>query len=235
MLKPYDILFDMLWQFCLLAFLCEAIISFGGIFFSGIYNSFNQEGIIPLIALIIYVLFILIICNVFMQKWYNLAFLQEKMFVVNFDKKIFFKTFGLTLIFLIISFLPLVSFAALYYREPNPNWIIELLVFTFYALLAVFPFIFVRFLSCFAYVLRGEKIPSIKHMWQQTSEFSRSILASFLILILVISVIFASAMKIDGIEGDIWRGIVFLLFEALLINIAEIQRVEFFNDKKQDN
>lgn len=231
--KPYDLLFSKLISFCLLAvvfcFACMSLVSIS-------YNVFYLlgENIYIAMALIIFSVFLVLAASVlFMQKWYNICFLHEKLFFFWFNRQSFWRGMIFMAVFLVSTFLPMISIAVLYNREPNPQWEIELLVFTFYLLIAVIPFLVIRYLAWLAFLFRGEKAPDFKETWQKTGDSIRSIILSFLIIILFVTLFFSSSVNMEGLRGSFWRYFTLSLFVGLLTASAEVQRIEFFTDEKK--
>ena len=76
-------------------------------------------------------------------------------------------------------------------REPNPDWVIELLFFAFVSTGFLVPFFMFRFFSVVGLVLEERRIPSIVTIWTRTSEnmfkiiFSIFFILAFLLVLIL--------------------------------------------------
>lgn len=109
----------------------------------------------------------------------------------KFDKK--YINFCLFILgFYMLNMTPFLSAWLLYMRTPNPNWQIELIFFSFASLGFILPFLLLRIYAILGFVLRGQKIPSLKNVWQKTSGNMVPILFSVMIIFIMSLFIFGN-------------------------------------------
>lgn len=153
------------------------------------------------------------------------------------------KLAGVFLLIVALNFMPLVSGYILYIRVPNPDWRIETLFFAVVALGFVVPFVVLRFYSLVAFIIYGQKIPSLKQMWCKTMGNGFSILTSlFVIFILTMFILGSFYRNFQGVvaEGSFYIGfmseflydILYLLFAALLVNHCCLQQQILYADEQ---
>ena len=231
--KPYDMLFIHFVPFFALAMAFAFLGIIAGYTFDYTSLLLKNNAYLSLIFAVIFLMLIIAFMVLFMQKLYRVSFMQEKIIDINFNKKVFVKAYGLTWVFFALSMLPILSFVILYKRVPNPNWIYELSVFTFYAILAVIPFVSIRYFVCYAFLFRNKKVPPLGLIWEKTGDNIRGILLSFMCILLFMMMFFARSMGIAGADGTFWRYFAAAVFGALIIFSGEVQRLEFFDSEKK--
>ena len=229
--KPYDLLFTKFLSFFVLAMVFVA----AGIGLSAVFGFLSQifghNVYVTALFMLIYASVVMGLAVLFMQKWYSVSFMHEKIGKISFKKSTFIKAYGLSWLFFALFMLPIISFAVLYNREPNPDWVLELAVFTSYAALAIVPFMAIRFAVCYAFLFRQEEVPTLKQIWENTQDNIRAILLSFGFLLLFIMLFFAQSMSLSGIDGIFWRYFAIAVFAALITLSAEVQRIELFDEE----
>ena len=228
--KPYYFMFDNALSLVLFSALSAlvCVLSENAAYYATLYM---QLDITKYFILLLCVVGMFAATALFLQKWYNFCFMNEKIFEFNFQPKKILKFVVAEILFLLILSLPLVCFLVLYNRTPNPDWMIELSFFTFFALLATTPFVCTRYLSYFIFIIRGEKLPSFKDVWKNTEDNSRSILVSFLFSIFFLALLFAQFAQTQGIVANFSRYFAFTLYLALILLMAKVQREELFDNK----
>jgi len=231
--KPYDLLFAKFVSFFFLAIVFAVAGIVSSYIFDFLAMLFNENIYAMSAVMFLFVMLVLAFTVLFMQKWYGVSFMNEKITAINFNRNIFKKVYGLTLIYISLLILPIISFVVLYNRTPNPNWIFELAVFTFYALLATIPFVAIRYLMCYAFLFRKEKLPAFGLIWEKTKENIRGTLLSFILILLFMMLFFAHSVELSGLYGTFWRYFALAMFAALITLSAEVQRVEFFADENE--
>jgi len=166
-------------------------------------------------------------------KWYNVVFIGQDIFDFHMDKKVVLKIYALLLLWIALGLLPVLSIIMLYNRVVTPDWLWELAYFTFYALLAVVPVLSVRYLSVFAIVAGGEKIPTFAELYEKTRDKMRMIWFSLMFLLMMLTLLWIVTSKAEGIGGALFN--VFLLVTALALftNHCAIQKEQFINFEKK--
>ncbi|MBQ7285788.1 MAG: hypothetical protein IJW72_06010 [Alphaproteobacteria bacterium] len=97
-----------------------------------------------------------------------------------------FKVMIAYLIYMGLNFVSLLSAYLLYIRVPNPDWRIELTYFAVVSIGFVLPFVLLRFYSIFAYIMSNQKLPSLRHLWQDTAGNGLRLLLSFSLLFCIL-------------------------------------------------
>ena len=191
----------------------------------------------------------LLLIVVFLKSWYRAAVKKElvsvkDMLIINAQD---WKLFAVFLVIGIINILPLISFVALIYREPNPDWIIESLYFAIVSCGFWLPFVMIRFYSVPAFVAEGQKIPSFKKMYNLTEDNGLKLLISFTIVILFNALfmlyftIFANKIVPYnlfwlGIIGEVIYDVVLLAVMVIFMNYSIAQQKELFgSDNGSEN
>ena len=104
------------------------------------------------------------------------------------------KLTGISLAFILLNAVALVSMYLLVIREPNPDWRIEIVYFAVVSVGFLVPFALLRFYALFADVSLEEKIPSLRHLWQSGRDKTLKIMMSLLFICLV-GIFFQSALN----------------------------------------
>ena len=95
------------------------------------------------------------------------------------------KLYGLLLLFIALSLISVLSFYLLYIRVPNPDWRIELVYFGVVSLGFLVPLLLIRFYALFAFLMSGEKMPTLKAVWSAGSGTTLKVLSALLLLFLI--------------------------------------------------
>ncbi len=130
----------------------------------------------------------------------------------------------------------------LYVREPNPDWRIELAYFTVVSLGFWPPILALRFFVYFAFAAAGEKLPSIKEVWQKTSGNTFIIIMSLMLLLIIALLVstsfvysFLAAENADklyiSLAGEFLSNIISLFTAACFTNFCHIQKKFLFERK----
>lgn len=184
----------------------------------------------------------------FAVKWYRLVLAEcpyslKSLFVPNADEA---KGMGVLAIFLLLNLLPLVSLYLLVIREPNPDWVVELVYFGFVSIGFLVPFFALRCYSLFGFVVMGEKVPSLRDVWNRSAgNMLRLLTALFFIFILALFALINYRFSISGYQGSdmLYVGIVsevvynavILILVALFINHCYVQKLFLFGEEKNES
>ncbi len=184
----------------------------------------------------------------FAVKWYRLVLAQcpyafKSLFVPNADEA---KGMGVLAVFLLLNLLPLVSLYFLVIREPNPDWVVELVYFGFVSIGFLIPFFALRFYSLFGCVVMGEKVPSLRDVWNRSAgNMLRLLTALFFIFILALFALVNFNFSMRGYSGEdtLYVGIVsevvynavILMLVALFINHCYVQKLFLFGEEKNES
>lgn len=105
------------------------------------------------------------------------------------------KIYGVLMLFSLSMLIALISGFLLFVREPNPNWIIELLYFTVVSVGFFAPAFATPLLSYASFVIEGEKLPSIKELWHASCHRIVLVFISFVSVILISFLVSGSVMR----------------------------------------
>ncbi len=153
------------------------------------------------------------------------------------------KMWGSVIFFLLFNMVSVLSAWMLYQREPNPDYQIELLYFTFVGAGLLFPLLAMRFYSVLGFVATGEKIPSFPQVWKRSRGNNLRILFS-LGLIFLISVfslgVFNGEVRLIKDKNSFLIGFIveylysllILLLSAFFINHCLLQKRYLFEREK---
>ena len=152
------------------------------------------------------------------------------------------KAAGALLAYLLLNMISLLSIYALYVRVPNPDWRIELCYFAVVSVGFLVPFVLLRFYSLLAFVLAGEKFPSLKYIWQNTAGNGLRLVFSFALIfcILVFSLnAVANNFRLVALENTIYISfiaeylfnLVLLLNMTFFVNYCYLQKNFLFGEK----
>lgn len=194
---------------------------------------------------ITFILLRLLLIVVFLKSWFNVAIKKrpinksELLLIKGQD----WKLFAVFLTFVLINIAPLMSFLLLYYREPNPNWIIESLYFAVVSCGFLLPFLAICFYCIPAYILENRKIPSPVKIYAASIDNGLKLLISFVIVLLfsVLFVIYFSGFAqklmsynvvLYGILCELLYDIVLLSIFALFINFSVVLQKELCVQEK---
>ena len=175
--------------------------------------------------------------TVFASRWYHYCFLQQKLsytFIFRLTKHDM-KVFGAALFFFALNLLPLISLYLLYVRVPNPDWRIEITYFAVVSVGFIVPFILMRFYSFPAFILAGEKLPSIKEVWAKTSGNTFRIIVSVSLLVLISGMVLLSVysnFKLVAAENTFYiNTMVQLIYELVYFAIVMFWVNYFYTQK----
>ena len=187
-----------------------------------------------------------IIITFFAIVWYNIALQKKEVSIFSLLKMklSYLKTFGLIILTFIINISPIFALFLLIIRTPNPDWHIELLYFTSVAWIFLLPIVTLRFYSVIAFSLAGEKIPSIKRIWNNTSgNMLKILLASSVLVFLALFLFMQYDASVRGLDNiGIWTmfvaefeyNILVTIFMALTINYCYTQKELLFGGTLND-
>lgn len=187
----------------------------------------------------------LLLIAVFMRSWYKIAINRETVFikdilVINLQD---WKLFTVLILFFAINTLPIVSFALLSSRVPNPNWIIETIYFGIVSCGFWVPLVLIKFYSVPAFVIEQQPFPGVKKTFQKTADMGLRLLSSVALIFLfcALLIIYYNAvagglleynLMIFGIMVEFVYNLVLLAVFAITINYSAVQKKELFNDSK---
>lgn len=208
-----------------------ALLILSGKFFAGYVG---ENYIFAICLMVAVMLLFLAVSAVYMTKWYNIAFKNEDVFNFRINLPIAAKVFGLLLGLFLIMLLPLLSFVMLYQRVVTPDWVFELLYFTFYVALAMLPVFSMRYLSVFAIVMNNEKLPLFSELTAMTRNKLRMIWFSLSFLFVIVLLIWLPAAGINGLFGAFLNLFLIIFAWALFVNHCQVQKEQFIKiEKKQ--
>ena len=137
--------------------------------------------------------------------------------------------------FFALNLLPLISLYLLYVRVPNPDWRIEITYFAVVSVGFIVPFILMRFYSFPAFILAGEKLPSIKEVWAKTSGNTFRIIVSVSLLVLISGMVLLSVysnFKLVAAENTFYiNTMVQLIYELVYFAIVMFWVNYFYTQK----
>ena len=226
----YDIFFANIIKFLPISvlFVCACMILKTG--FVSVAESIENE-VVQTVMLLVLAVLLVAAAGVFMQKWYNVVFKGEplKKFDISLKKQV--KITGL--IFAFLSTLGFTAFSAvkLYNRVPTPDWKFELAYFMFFALLALAPFIAIRFSAWFAFLLNDEKLPGAKEVFAATESKMRAIIFAYIVMFVLPMLIEANTFVANDYVTSFLRCFGWSAFLALFVAETQIQKCEFFSKK----
>lgn len=146
------------------------------------------------------------------------------------------KLFGVAMLYGLSIFIALASGFLLFIRVPNPNWIIELLFFTVVSLGFFVPAVASPLLSYASFVVEGEKLPSIKELWQTSRNKIIMIFMSFVSIILINFMLTTSVlryfMQLSMVENIFVVVIAEFLYNILLMLVVSVYMCYCYMQKK---
>lgn len=227
---PYDYLIN---NFKASIFLMMCFV-LAGVFLEFLFNqlySLSSQFLWQIMLIAIFMAGFLVLSAVYVQRWYSVIFCSENIFNIKFDYKKIAKVAGIIFSYVMLCALSIFSAAYLYNREPNPNWVIELFVFTFFMLIIVMPILAIRYASLLAFAASGDKFPSYKESKEAIKEKGRSIFIAFLLILLLILFTSVKIMETNGFASIILKyfNIGFMLL--LSMGEAQVQKEEFLKKK----
>ena len=139
------------------------------------------------LSFLLFHIFRFIIITFYIKGYYNYVIEHQpmdfsKMFVPSWHDA---KILSVLVFFIFINFVPAVSYYILLMREPNPDWIIESLYFTFISIGFVLPFLAILYYVIFAYIIEGKKCPSFKQISAAVFDNAGKIIISTLFTITI--------------------------------------------------
>ncbi len=202
-------------------------------------------------SLALYITFFLLrflIVAVFLKTWYKTAICGEKlnireMFIISAQD---WKLFGGILVIIGFFLLPFVSLYVLSVRVPNPDWRIESLFFAVASSGFWLPFLALRFLAVYAFVLGGEKRPPLKLFWRRTVDNTLKIILALTLIIALNAIVFLNynllavsvirhSFVVSAVICDLVYNMLFLLMVSSLAAFAIVQRAVLFSWYAQDD
>lgn len=253
--SPFAILVDNAKKFFYLAVFYGIVISalsfLMGFAYICLFSS-KQEGIIYCsnsdVNYIIYSLVKFFLIVVFAVKWGEIIFNRQNLSI----KYLFLigtrdlKIFLAFLIFIVLNLVPLLSLYILYIRTPNPDWVVEITFFAVVSLGFVVPFIVMRFYSVIAFIISGEKMPTLKDIWDRgEGNMVRLLVAIFFIVLLAgfsfVNFFFnfkAAAVGNEfyiGIISELLYNVIVLLLFALMVNHCHVQKEILFGGNQNES
>lgn len=146
------------------------------------------------------------------------------------------KTFLCFMIFIVLNLLPMLSGYILYFHAPNPNWMIELAVFSVIALGFLVPFVLIRFYSVLGGYLEDKPVHSLFSTWRQTSGlwvkllFSTALIYVFILLSYLSA--YSTARMLPFYAGAFVQNIILLLNVVLVVNFLLTQKYILWKEEK---
>lgn len=252
---PFAILVDNIKKFFYLAGFygfATSILSFiMGFAYICLFDS-EQKGIVYCsnsdINYIFYSLVKFFIIAIFAVKWGEVVFNRQTLSVKYLfaistrDLKIFFGF----LLFIVLNLVPLLSLYILYIRVPNPDWVVEITFFAIVSLGFVVPFIVMRFYSVLAFIISGEKIPTLKDVWDRSEGNMVRLLVAIFFIVLLAGFAFmnfffnfkAAAVGNEfyiGIISELLYNVIVMLLFALVVNHCYVQKEILFGGNQNES
>ena len=194
------------------SFVCNYHTNINGVYCS---NSGINFAIFSVIKFVIF--------GVFISKWGDYI-LSKKEFnfksLFSLGKKEVLSILGLVS-FIVLNLVPFLSFYLLYISVPNPVWQIEVIYFGFVSIGFLVPIIFIRFYSLFAFVVMGEKLPSLKLLWQKTKHSGFKVISAvtitFILLLFLLMTYYGNFRTFDFSGFILQAYLVEYIYEILLL------------------
>lgn len=214
--------------------------------------SVEQKGLLYCSAsdinYIIYSLVKFFLIAVFAVKWGEVVFNHQSISI----KYLFalhsrdFKIFLVFLLFIALNLVPLLSLYILYIRVPNPDWVVEITFFAIVSLGFVVPFVVMRFYSVLAFIISGEKMPTLKDIWDRSEGNTVRLLMALFFIVLLAGFAFMNFFfnfKAVAVGNEIYIGIISeLLYNvivlplfALVVNHCYVQKEILFGGNQNES
>ncbi|MBR1648407.1 MAG: hypothetical protein IJ689_02280 [Alphaproteobacteria bacterium] len=185
----------------------------------------------------------LLLVAVFLKSWVKIAVtrqtvnIRELLVIAPQDWKLLCVFLGV----LMVNVLPIFSVMALINRVPNPDWRIETLYFAVVSCGFWLPFLAIRFYCLPAFVAENVKLPSIKQIFNLSSDNGLKMLTSFVMLLIfcTLFVIYFMGMAekiipynyaVLGIVSEVFYNAVMLAVMTIFMNYSITQQKELFNE-----
>lgn len=132
---------------------------------------------------------------VYMRIWYQTVILKKQKFLLKSLIPSFadLKIYGVILLFILFVFIAVGAGYILLIRVPNPDWRIEILYFSIVSIGFFAPVIATPILSLNGFVAEGEKLPSLRNLWQQAKGNMVMVFISF-VSVAIISFLAANSL-----------------------------------------
>lgn len=146
---------------------------------------------------IIYVLTKFLILTTFLRIWYDAVYLEKSINKEYFKTNIrrFFKFFGFFIGFIALNSLPALSLYLLLIRDPDPNWIIEVIYFTLVSTGFLVPFVLLRFYTNIACYLEEKPWRNFGEIYEKTNFKLSKIFFSFALVLACCLLLFLTTNK----------------------------------------
>lgn len=202
-------------------------------YFSNYFSYCSDSNIL----FIIYQIAKMLIISYFMLAYFQLAYKNTKtpIFSKQLVKIIMFNIFSI-----VVCLCPVFSLYQLIERVPNPNWKIEISYFAVMFLGFLTPFFLMKVYSILAFIASGEKVPSLKNIWDHSSGNTMKIILGFsLIIIFMISSSNAlisyyqynTSNLFDSICFEFILSLLILIFVALLCSISNLHKEYLYKEE----
>ncbi len=156
-------------------------------------------------------------------------------------------SFGILAAALVLNMTALLSWQILSWREPNPDWRIELAFFGVVGIGFLVPFALMRIYGLLAFVWSGDKLPSVWKIWKKTRGNSLRLIIGlaviFFVLMFVMSTLMSKMWHTFG-EGGSYLGVfaaeyvynfVLLLVMGSFVNFCAIQKLYLTEGEDNEN
>lgn len=185
----------------------------------------------------------LYIISLFCIKWSETAILKQPLsWTQIFSTDLRSVKLALLFVFvLLLNGMPFLSGLILYFREPNPDWRIEVAFFAVVSIGFLVPFFLVRFYSVFAFFIYGQPIPNLREMWRKNTGNNLNLLSGLFLIIILAMFLFSSLYQNFSIVAqensfyiafvsEYLYDILTLLFLACFTNYCCIQQQLIYNE-----
>ena len=179
----------------------------------------------------------LLIVAIFVRLWVEAVVMKEENESTSFKRTFIgvLKTFLCFVVFIGSIFLPIIATYILFLRVPNPNFVVELGFFTFFALWFLAPFVLMRFYGSIGERLEDARPTPLKEVWRKTSGFSFKLLLSTALVYMLVLVLYlsanSSARGMTVYAGLFVQNVVLLLNAALVACFMLVQKQIFLSAK----
>ena len=179
----------------------------------------------------------LLLITVFVRLWVEAVVMKDENDSTTFKQTFIgvLKTFLCFMLFMSSIFLPIIATYILFLRVPNPNFVVELAFFTFFALWFLAPFVLMRFYGSIGERLEDARPTRLKEVWRKTSGFSFKLLLSTALIYMVVLTLYlsanSSARGMPHYAGLFVQNFILLLNAALVACFMLVQRQIFLSTK----
>ena len=189
---------------------------------------------------IIYIVVKIFILTTFLRVWYDAVYLEKSIDKTYFKTNIrrFFKFFGFFIGFIALKSIPALSLYLLLVRDPNPNWMIEVVYFTFVSIGFLIPFVLLRFYTNIAEYLEEKPWRNFGEIYEKTNFKLSKIFFSFALILSCCLLLFLTTNRslqnsffdpliVYNIFAEYCFELALLVILTLIINYIRVQKEIF--------